>query len=74
MSDDQLGEKSAEISRLLHQWRGGNANAGERLMEAIYEDLLQLAHVYMRRERRDHTLQATALVHEVYLRLFAGSR
>jgi hypothetical protein len=73
MGNEQPGEKSAEISRLLQEWRAGNANTGERLIEAIYDDLRQLAHVYMRRERRDHTPQATALVHEVYLRLFAGS-
>jgi len=58
---------------LLQDWRAGSTNAGHRLMEVVYDDLRQLAHVYMRRERRDHMLQPTALVHEVYLRLFAGS-
>jgi RNA polymerase sigma factor (TIGR02999 family) len=57
------------ITALLELWRGGDKNAGERLMEVVYAELHQMASKEMRRERREHTLQTTALVHEAYLRL-----
>jgi RNA polymerase sigma factor (TIGR02999 family) len=44
----------------------------EQLFALVYNELRQVAHAYMRRERADHTLQATALVHEAYMRLFEG--
>jgi RNA polymerase sigma factor (TIGR02999 family) len=47
----------------------GDENAPEKLLEAVYDDLRRLAAKYMRNERGDHTLQATALVHEAYIRL-----
>ena len=58
-----------EVTRLLLAWSGGDAAASEQLMSAVYEELRQLARSYLRRERGDHTLQPTALVHEAYLRL-----
>ena len=58
-----------EITRLLREIATGNATAGKRLSQATYDALHRLAAGYMRRERPDHTLQATALVHEAYLRL-----
>jgi RNA polymerase sigma factor (TIGR02999 family) len=58
-----------EITRLLGDWRSGQPEAGSRLMELVYKELHQIAARRMRRERGGHTLQATALVHEVYLRL-----
>lgn len=57
------------ITELLHQWRAGDAAAGEALTEVVYQELRRLAHHQMRHERANHVLQTTALVHEAYLRL-----
>jgi len=59
----------AEVTELLQQWSVGRQDALEEVLPAIYAELRKLAASYLRRERRDHTLQATALVHEAYLRL-----
>ena len=59
----------ADVTRLLVAWSGGDASAAEQVMPLVYEELRQLARGYLRRERGDHTLQPTALVHEAYLRL-----
>jgi RNA polymerase sigma-70 factor (ECF subfamily) len=61
---------SAEITRLLQRWRKGDRTAADSLVAATYEEMRRVARAYLRRERRDHTLQPTALVHEAYLRLF----
>jgi RNA polymerase sigma factor (TIGR02999 family) len=58
-----------DVTRLLAQWMDGDAGAFERLMPLVYDQLRHLAASYMLRERHDHTLQPTALVHEAYLRL-----
>ena len=58
-----------EVTRLLSEWRSGNEEAFDRLMPLIYDDLRRLATDFMRRERSEHTLQATALVNEAYIRL-----
>ena len=58
-----------EITGLLADWRDGDQSALEELLPLVYDDLRRLASSYMRRERPDHTLQTTALVHEAYLRL-----
>lgn len=58
-----------EVTRLLQQWRTGDAAALEALTPLVYGELRRLAERQMRCERPDHTLQATALVHEAYLRL-----
>jgi RNA polymerase sigma factor (TIGR02999 family) len=58
-----------DVTRLLQAWRSGDPNALANLTPLIYNDLRRLARGYMRRERADHTLEPTALVHEVYLRL-----
>ncbi|MDQ2658964.1 MAG: sigma-70 family RNA polymerase sigma factor [Verrucomicrobiota bacterium] len=58
-----------DVTQLLVQWREGDADAPEHLMPLVYEELRRLARGYLLRERADHTLQATALVHEAYLRL-----
>ena len=62
-----------DITRLLHEWRGGNAEALDRLMPLVYGELHALASRYLSHERRDHTLQTTALVNEAYVKL-AGQR
>lgn len=58
-----------DISHLLDAWRLGDSGALERLMPLVYDELRRMAARYLDRERRDHTLQTTALVHEVYLKL-----
>jgi RNA polymerase sigma factor (TIGR02999 family) len=58
-----------EVTRLLHEWAKGNQQALEELMPVVYGELRQLSTGYLRKERRGHTLQPTALVHEAYLRL-----
>jgi RNA polymerase sigma factor (TIGR02999 family) len=57
------------LTQLLHEWSSGDKRSQEALAAAIYQELRGLAQRYMRGERHDHTLQATALVHEAYLRL-----
>ena len=61
--------RSAEITNLLRAWSGGNQAALERLTEQVYPELLLIARRYMKNERQGNTLQPTALVNEVYLRL-----
>jgi len=68
-SSDRLASPPGEITQLLKQLSGGNREAESRLVPLVYEQLRRLAARYMRRERRDHTLQPTALVHEAYLKL-----
>ena len=59
----------AEITTLLRAWSEGDATALDRLTPLLYDELRHLAHRYMRHERAGHTLQATALANEAYLRL-----
>ncbi len=59
----------AHVTKVLIDWSKGDRGAAERLMPLIYDELRQIARGYLRRERADHTLQATGLVHEAYLRL-----
>jgi RNA polymerase sigma-70 factor (ECF subfamily) len=58
-----------EVTRLLQAWRAGDDRALEQLMPLVYDELHRLARRYMAAEQSGHTLQTTALVHEVYLRL-----
>jgi RNA polymerase sigma factor (TIGR02999 family) len=58
-----------EVTRLLAQCRDGDREVLSRLLPLVYADLRELAGRHLRRERPDHTLQPTALVHEAYLRL-----
>lgn len=60
---------SVEITNLLKAWSGGDQAALERLAERVYPELRLMARRYMKNERQANTLQTTALVHEVYLRL-----
>lgn len=62
----------AEMTRLFTEWTTTTPRSIPELFEVIYKDLHQIAQAYMRRERPDHTLQATALVNEAYLRMFQG--
>jgi RNA polymerase sigma factor (TIGR02999 family) len=57
------------VTRLLVDWGNGDPHALEKLTPLVYQELKRLAARYLRRERREHTLQSTALVHEAWLRL-----
>jgi RNA polymerase sigma factor (TIGR02999 family) len=61
--------ENQEVTMLLSALTRGDENAASKLMPLVYDELRRLAGSYMRRERADHTLQATALVHEAYLKL-----
>jgi RNA polymerase sigma factor (TIGR02999 family) len=58
-----------DVTRILKEWSDGDKDAPLKLMPLVYEELRRLARDYLRRERSDHTLQATALVHEAYVRM-----
>jgi RNA polymerase sigma factor (TIGR02999 family) len=62
-------EVPANFTQLLTEWRTGQPEALERLTPLVYDELRRLARSYMRAERGSHTLQATAVVHEAFLRL-----
>ncbi len=65
---EEPGERQL-VTRLLKEWGGGNKEALDELMPVVYQQLRKLASICLRSERPDHTLRATALVHEAYLRL-----
>jgi RNA polymerase sigma factor (TIGR02999 family) len=58
-----------EVTRILNAIDQGDSQAAEKLLPLVYEELRRLARAQMSQERTEHTLQATALVHEAYLRL-----
>jgi RNA polymerase sigma factor (TIGR02999 family) len=60
---------SNQVTELLRKWREGDQAALDALMPLVYDELRRVAHHYLQRERPDHTLQSTAVVHEAYLRL-----
>lgn len=65
---------SQEVTELLLAWNGGDADALDKLMPLVYDELHRLAHRYLSGERAGHMLQTTALVNEAYLRLIDASR
>src|SRR5712691_4831616 len=65
-----MSSSPGEITLLLAELKQGNSEAETKLMTLVYKRLRQLAAQQLRRERRGHTLQATYLVHELYLRVF----
>ena len=66
--------RPAEVTNLLRAWSNGDHSALDRLAERVYDELHLMARRYMKNERKGNTLQATALVHEVYLRLVDVSK
>lgn len=68
-ADNENSAPGKSVTRLLEDWSGGDESALEKLTPFVYDELRRLAACYLRNERADHTLQATALVHEAYLRL-----
>ncbi len=65
---------SAVVTELLLDCDPDNAHARDQILPLVYDELRRLARAYLGRERRNHTLQATALVHEAYLRLIDQRR
>ncbi len=68
------GSRGQEITNLLAAWNEGDLDARDRLIPLVYDELRRRAAAFIRRERSGHTLQPTALVHEVYLRLVDQDR
>lgn len=64
-----MSSERGEVTALLDALRGGEQDAEARLLTLVYAELKRLASGYLRKERPDHTLQATDLVHEAYLRM-----
>ena len=70
-SSDGTGTPAGEITRALERLRDGSAGSLDRVVSLLYDELRSLARRRLRGERTGHTLDTTALVHEVYLRLFS---
>ena len=71
---DDRSAVDPDVDALLHGWRDGDASARDQLMAAVYHELRRVAAAHLRRDRAQQTLQPTALVHEVYLRLARQDR
>src|SRR5689334_19262554 len=67
-----MGPTSHQVTTLLLDWRQGNAAAGDQFISLVYNELRRIASHCLQAERPDHTLQPTALVNELYLRIFAS--
>jgi RNA polymerase sigma-70 factor (ECF subfamily) len=62
-------QPAQDVTAILRAWTGGDERALDRLLPVLHEELRRTARAYMRRERSGHTLQTSALVNEVFLRL-----
>lgn len=71
---DEIAPLPVPLTALLHAWGKGDAAARDQLFPAVYAELHRLAQRHMRRERAGHTLQASALVNEAYLRLIDANQ
>jgi RNA polymerase sigma factor (TIGR02999 family) len=67
-----MDEAMGDITLLLHQWREGSRDAENQLFTLVLPNLRRLAHYLMQRERKDHSLQATELVGQIYFRMVAA--
>jgi RNA polymerase sigma factor (TIGR02999 family) len=72
-SPNDARHQPSEITRLLVRWQSGDEAALDQLVTALYPELRTMAKRLMRQERADHTLSATAVVHEAYLKLFSAN-
>lgn len=72
MEDDEVTQDTANINTLLRDWRGGDGVAREKLIAVVYPQLRSLAARYMSGENSGHTLSATALVHEAYMKMLGS--
>src|SRR4051812_17987490 len=70
----EAGHGSREISLLLQAWSDGDREALDELLPLVYNELHRQARRFLRRERSNHTLQTTALIHEAYLNLVDQNR
>lgn len=68
-----MPEGGHRVTKLLDAWRAGDKQAGDELIRSVYQELRRLAASYLRGEQPGHTLGATALVHEAYMRLAGAS-
>lgn len=68
-----MNDPREETTRLLRQLNDGDRAAADQLMPRVYDELRAIAGAYLRRERPDHTLQPTALVHEAYMKLVGAN-
>jgi RNA polymerase sigma factor (TIGR02999 family) len=68
------GDPKSSVTQLLGDLQGGKQGAADELLPLVYNELRRIASIYMRRERGNHTLQATALVHEAYIQLVDQER
>ena len=69
-----MTDSTGPVTELLRAWGRGDLQARDALLPLVYRELRVRAAAYLRRERRDHTLQPTALVHEAYVRLVGQNR
>lgn len=69
-----MGGEAETVTALLTNWRGGDERAAGKLVEVVYDELRRLAAHYMRAERPGHTLQPTALVNELFLKIFESEQ
>jgi RNA polymerase sigma factor (TIGR02999 family) len=67
-----MDQPMGDITQLLHQWRAGSRDAENQLFTLVLPNLRRLAHYLMQRERKDHSLQATELVDQIYFRMIAA--
>ena len=67
-------ENSHDVTQLLLKWSQGDRQAMEELLPMVYRELQKIAHRYLSKERGEHTLQTTALVHEAYIKLVDQTR
>ena len=74
MTAQTVERPSSAVTQLLVSWRGGDTTALNQILPLVYKELRRIALNHLRRERSDHTLQPTALVHEAYLRLVDQTR
>src|SRR5512145_3210665 len=69
-----LGADMTDVTRILSQIESGDPSAAEQLLPLVYDELRKLAAARLAQEKPGQTLQATALVHEAYVRLVSGDR
>ena len=69
LKEARMSPERQDVTRLLQQWKGGDHEALDQLMPIVYDELRRLSARCLRSERPGHTLRATALVHEAYIRL-----
>lgn len=69
-----MSQQRPDVTRILHRAQSGDAEAADELWELTYEELRRIARRHLQRERADHTLSPTALVHEAHIRLVDQSR